>query len=61
MTPNIKPAELAADLGCSERSLRAMARRLGACHVLGKAMWFTPEDVAAIHKATQTCPSPFPV
>ena len=45
------PAELAKQLGCSERSLRALARRLGACRVIGKSMVLLPEDVRIIRLA----------
>jgi hypothetical protein len=40
----------------SERTLRAKARELGACHVLGKAMIITPEQIDAILESC-LCPS----
>jgi hypothetical protein len=40
----------------SERTLRAKARELGACHVLGKAMIITPEQIDAILENC-LCPS----
>src|SRR5882724_4437963 len=50
------PAELADRLGWSERSLRYLARRLGACRVLGNRMVLLPQDVHTIMEATR-CPS----
>ena len=35
---HVKPAELAKDLGWSEKRLRSLAKRLGACAVLGNRM-----------------------
>ena len=52
------PSDLAKLWGCSERTLRAKARELGACHVLGKTMWLTDEDVEAIQEATRLRPMP---
>ena len=49
------PAELAAHLGVNERSLRALARRLGACRELGKTMILLREDVATLMEAMR-CP-----
>lgn len=45
------PAELAKEWGCSERRVRQMARRLGACRIIGKTMLLTPEDEAALLEA----------
>lgn len=58
-----KPADLALEWGCSERALRKVARDIGACHALGKAMWFNDEDVAALLaylKAPPKLPVPLP-
>ena len=51
------PADLAQRLGWSERHVRDLARRLGACRVLGNRMVMLPDDVAAIMEATKPCPS----
>jgi hypothetical protein len=53
----VTPKELAAELGWSERNVRDLARRLGACRILGNRMRFLPEDVQAILEATRPCPS----
>ena len=58
LRPTFTAREVAEQLRCSERALRSLARRLGACHVLGKAMWFTEADILAIQEATRPCPSP---
>jgi hypothetical protein len=50
------PAELAKHLGWSERRIRALARELGACRVLGNRMVLLPEDVTAIMEATRPKP-----
>src|SRR5260221_1801770 len=47
------PAELAERLGWSERRLRDLARRLGACRVLGNRMILLPEDVRTIMEASK--------
>jgi hypothetical protein len=58
MLPDIiTPAELAQRMGWSERHVRDLARRLGACRVLGNRMVMLPDDVQAILEATQPCPS----
>ena len=51
------PEALARHLGWGEKRLRTLARRLGACRVLGNRMVFLPDDVAAIMEATRPCPS----
>ena len=52
------PAEAACLLRCSERTLRALARKLGACSVIGKSMTLTSADIAIIREATRPCPLP---
>ncbi len=47
------PAELAKQLGWSERHVRALAREIGACRILGNRMVLTKEDVDAILEATK--------
>src|ERR1035441_961081 len=53
----ITPAELAKQLGWAEKRVRSLAKKLGACRVLGNRMVFLPEDVTAIMEATKPCPS----
>lgn len=53
------PAELAKHLGWSERRVRDLARRLGACRILGNRMVLIKEDIEAILEATK--PAPLPV
>jgi hypothetical protein len=52
----ITPAQLAKKLGWAEKRLRSLAKKLGACRVLGNRMVFLPEDVTAIMEATRPCP-----
>lgn len=51
------PDELAIHLGWSARKLKATARALGACRVLGNRMVLTRSDVEIILEATKPCPS----
>ncbi len=51
------PEALADHLGWAVKRVRQMARRLGACRVLGSRMVFLPDDVNAIMEATKPCPS----
>jgi hypothetical protein len=51
------PEALADHMGWSERRVRDLARRLGACRVLGNRMVLLGEDVAAIMEAAKPCPS----
>ena len=51
------PAALARHLDWSERRVRDLARRLGACRILGNRMVLLGEDVAAIMEAAKPCPS----
>lgn len=44
------PEDLAKRLGWSERRVRDVARRAGACRILGNRMVFTPSDVAAMEE-----------
>jgi hypothetical protein len=50
------PSELAKHLGWSERRIRALARELGACRILGNRMVLTKEDIEAILEATRPKP-----
>src|SRR5882757_4595810 len=51
------PEALARHMGWSERRVRDLARRLGACRLLGNRMVLLGEDVAAIMEAVKPCPS----
>ncbi len=51
------PKELAAHIGWAEKRVRSLARKLGACRLLGNRMVFLPADVSAIMEATRPCPS----
>src|SRR5687767_13352721 len=53
---SIRPGDLAAEIGVSERRIRQMARRLGACRIFGKTMILTPDDVKALLEAARPCP-----
>ena len=37
----------------SERTLREFARRVGACRIIGKAMFFMPEDIEVLIAAAK--------
>jgi hypothetical protein len=52
------PADLAKRCGWSERRVRDLARRLGACRILGRRMVLTKKDVDAILEATRPAPLP---
>jgi hypothetical protein len=54
---HVKPRELAKDLQWSEKRLRRLAKRLGACCVLGNRMILRPHHVEIIMKAVEPCPS----
>lgn len=51
------PAELAAHLGVSERTVRDRARAIGACRLIGKKTLMTEGDVALFMEAGKPCPS----
>ena len=51
------PKALADHLDWSERRVRDLARRLGACRILGNRMVLLGEDIAAIMEAAKPCPS----
>jgi len=56
--PNVyTPEAVAAHLGVSERTLRDMARQLGACRMFGNRMILTEGDVQLIMEAAR-CPTP---
>jgi hypothetical protein len=49
----ITPAELAKHTGWSERNIRSLARRIGACRIIGRRMVLTKADVDAILEASR--------
>lgn len=51
------PEALAKQLGWGAKRVRRLAKRLGACRILGNRMALLPEDVQAILEATKPCPS----
>lgn len=51
-----RPEDVAEQLGWSPRRVRAKARELGACRILGNKMILLPEDVQTILEDTK-CPS----
>lgn len=46
-----------AGIHISERELRRLAREIGACRQIGKALFFTEDDIEAIVEASRPCPS----
>ena len=56
MPEMITPEEFAKRTGWSERRLREMARRLGACRIVGNRMLLTQSDVDAILEASKPEP-----
>lgn len=63
MTQDLLPAyttpdKLAEHLQVPERTLRQLARKLGACSEMGKRMILTARDVETLMEATRPCPSP---
>ena len=54
---HVKPGDLARDLGWYEKRLRSLAKRLGACSVLGNRMILLPRHIDLIMKAVEPCPS----
>ena len=51
------PEELAGHAGWSERKVREIARKIGACRIVGNRMLLTQTDVDAILEASRPCPS----
>lgn len=55
--PNMRrPAELAKQFGCSQRTLRSMARAIGAYRQFGKQMFLTDDDVRALIESARPKP-----
>lgn len=53
---HIKPRDLANHLGVSERTVRKIARDLGACRIIGKEMIFLSEDLDTFMEGIKQCP-----
>src|SRR6266566_4329705 len=53
----VSPEVFAKQMGWAPKRLRRLAKRLGACRVLGNRMALMPEDVQTILEATKPCPS----
>jgi hypothetical protein len=51
------PEALANHMGWSGRAVRDIAKKIGACRILGGKMVLLGEDVAAIMEAAKPCPS----
>ncbi|XOK13955.1 hypothetical protein ACI6PO_19270 [Agrobacterium tumefaciens] len=45
----------------SERTLREFARKVGACRIIGKAMFFMPEDIEVLIAAAKPRPKFLPL
>jgi len=52
-----EPSALAKQLDWPERSVRELARRIGACHIFGKRMLLTRSDIELILEETRQCRS----
>jgi AraC-like DNA-binding protein len=52
----VTPKALADQLGWSEKRVRRLAKRLGACRILGNRMILLPQDIETLMEATK-CPS----
>lgn len=62
MLPDIfTPEEVAKHFGWSPRKVRQLARKLGACSILGNRMVMRHEDVATLLEATKPPVAPKPV
>lgn len=58
ITPADAVAKLKArNIDISERTLRERARKLGACRVIGKAMFLMPDDIETILNAAKPEPT----
>ena len=53
----ISPEELAQHMGWSPRRVKALARKLAACRIMGNRMALTQADVDVILEASRPCPS----
>lgn len=55
---SITPEDLARHYGFSPRKLRGIARKIGACRIVGNRMILLPDDVTAILEAIKPAPAP---
>ena len=53
----ISPETFAKAYGWSEKRVRRVARKLGACRVLGNRMMLLPQDIHVILEWSKPCPS----
>ena len=53
----ISPEALAQEMGWGVKRVRRLAKKLGACCILGNRMALLPRHVEIITKATEPCPS----
>jgi hypothetical protein len=51
------PEAFAKQMGWGAKRVRQLAKKLGACRVLGNRMALMPEDIEVILEATKPCPS----
>ena len=57
MTPSAVKEKFAAQgIIVSERTLREKARRIGACRIIGKTMFFMPSDIDLIIESAKSVP-----
>jgi hypothetical protein len=52
----ISPETFAKRMGWAPKRVRRLAKRLGACRVLGNRMMLLPQDIDIILEATKPCP-----
>jgi len=57
MMKAISPEAFAKEMGWAPKRVRRLAKKLGACRILGNRMALMPEDVQTILEATKPCPS----
>src|SRR5882672_4314830 len=57
MSKPVSPEVFAREMGWAPKRVRRLAKRLGACRVLGNRMALMPEDIEKILEATKPCPS----
>lgn len=55
----VTPEEFAKEMGWGAKRVRQLAKKLGACRVLGNRMALMPEDIEVILEATKLCPSSY--
>jgi hypothetical protein len=53
------PEAFAKDMGWGAKRVRQLAKKLGACRILGNRMALMPDDIKTILEATKPCPSSY--